>query len=96
MSYTSDFPAGDADRAELKRQQAAARQRRRRAARPRIEFYPVAETREILAALRSPYTPWNSISLTLDRIVKEWATQRLPPLSDPVAHRRTGSAEKES
>ena len=82
MSYTSDIPAGDADRAELKRQQAAARQRRRRAACPRIEFYPDAETREILAALRTEYHPWNSISLTLDRIVKEWAMQRLSPLSN--------------
>lgn len=82
MTRHDDSVPGDRplDAAQVKRQQAAARQRRRRAASPRIEFYPDAETREILAALRTEYCPWNSISLTLDRIVKEWATLRLASL----------------
>ena len=59
-----------------KRAQAAARQRRRRARVKRIDYYPDAVSREILIALRTRGFPWNSPSLALNRIVREWSEQQ--------------------
>lgn len=72
-------PDAGRERSERERELARLRQRRRRAVKQRIDYYPEPDVLEVIDALSFPHTPLYGRPAILTHIVRDWARKERRP-----------------